>query len=89
MLNTCMFGEKMLAIAATINKATENASTGLRPYRSLIGPMRNCPTASPAMPIVSPIWASGTEQPKNRHMPGNAGVYISLTNEPSALSNTR
>jgi hypothetical protein len=41
------------------------------------------------MPIVSPICAVDTEQPKSRAIDGSAGAYISLTNEPSALSTTR
>ena len=35
-----------------------------------------------------PICTTGTEQLKNRHMAGNAGAYMSLTNEPNALSST-
>ena len=41
------------------------------------------------MPMVRPICPNGTEHPKNRHMAGSAGVYMSLTNDPSELISTR
>ena len=44
--------------------------------------------AKPAIPVVSPICTVWIDVWKKRHIAGNVGVNISLTNEPSALSNT-
>ena len=40
------------------------------------------------MPMVMPICTVETEQLKNLHIAGSAGLYISFMNEPKALSIT-
>ncbi len=55
-----------------------------RPYRSLTGPMNNCPSARPAMLVVIPIWTRGTVVPKKPVMAGRPGRYMSVTSGPKA-----
>jgi hypothetical protein len=84
-----MPGEKTDATAPAINIPIEINRIGLRPYLSLSGPIRIWPAPSPAMPEVSPNCTVDAEHPKNRAISGNVGIYISLTNDPKALSATR
>ncbi len=84
-----MFLANTLAPAATQNTNREPTSTGLRPTLSLTGPSRNCPRARPIMPMARPICTMGMEQWKKRVIAGRVGWYMSLTNDPKALSPTR
>ena len=38
-----------------------SSSGSRRPYLSLSGPKKSCPTARPIMLVVSPIWTSDDE----------------------------
>ena len=84
-----MVGEKTLMSAAMQKRTSDQMSTGLRPYLSLMGPRMNWPMARPAMPVVSPSCTVDTEQLKNFIISGSAGTYMSLTKEPKALNPAR
>ena len=42
---------------ATVHSAEPSSSGGRRPAMSAIGPLINCPAASPAMQLVTVSWA--------------------------------
>src|SRR4051812_27964600 len=57
-----------------------------RPSRSLSGPKKSCPSASPATQAVSVSWTADALVFSARAISGNAGRYMSIDSGPIALT---
>lgn len=76
----------MLTTVETANRIMADIRTGLRPYLSLRGPKKTCPTAKPSILVAKPSWTRDGVVLKISAIDGNVGRYISVTNGPKADS---
>ena len=87
MVTNCSMLCAVMQSTVDTRKSAMAASSGLRrPYLSLNGPKKSCPTASPIMLVVSPIWTIDDEVAKNPAIEGSVGRYMSVTKGPKAVS---
>lgn len=66
------------------NSTIDTINTRRRPYLSLIGPKKTCPTASPSILIDKPICTNDGVEWKTSANDGRVGKYISVTKGPNA-----